>query len=148
MANLHQHSDYDKDFYAWALESAELLRQKKFDQIDIEHIAEEIESMGKSNKRSLINHLSVLITHLLKCKFQAERRGTSWENTIERQRIDIQELLEESPSLKHEIELKFSLAYKRARLDASSEMGIKKNVLPEKCPFSLSQCLDNEFFPD
>ena len=63
MGNLHNHSDYNKDFYAWALESAELLRKNKSKELDVTNIAEEIESMGKSNKRALISHLSVLIMH-------------------------------------------------------------------------------------
>jgi hypothetical protein len=69
MGHLNPHSTYDKDFYAWAMENAELLRQKKFEEIDIDNIAEEIESMGKGNKRSVFSHLSILIAHLLKWKF-------------------------------------------------------------------------------
>jgi NRPS condensation-like uncharacterized protein len=103
--------------------------------------------MGISNKRILINHITVLPVHLLKCKYQAKKRGQSWENTIEQQRIDIKGLIDESSSLKHQIEEKFNLAYKRARLDASTEMGIKKNALPEIYPFTLKQCLDEEFWP-
>ena len=127
---------------------AQLLKDGKISEVDAMNIAEELEDMGISNKRALISHLSVLIVHLLKCKFQAERRSASWENTIERQRIDIKSLIDESPSLKHEIYLKFNFAYKRARLDAASEMGIKKNILPESCPFTLEQCLDEHFLPD
>ena len=112
------------------------------------NIAEELEDMGISNKRALISHLTVLIVHLLKCKYQAGKRGSSWENTIERQRIDVKDLINESPSLKHELEVKFDLAYKRARLDAATEMEIKKSVLPEICPFTLEQCLDENFWPE
>ena len=98
---------------------------------DVVKIAEEFKDMGVSNKRILISHMAILLVHLLKCKYQAERRGASWENIIERQRIDIKDLMEESPSLKHEIEVKFNLAYKRARLDTATEMGIKKSMFSE-----------------
>jgi hypothetical protein len=145
---ISNHELHKKDFYAWTKETVQLLKEGKLSEVDVMNIAEEIEDMGISNKRALISHLTVLIAHLLKCKFQAERRGTSWENTIERQRIDIKDLMDESPSLKNEMALKFNFAYKKARLDASSEMGIKKSILPEGCPFTLEQCLDENFFPE
>ena len=147
MKNFGNHS-YDKDFYAWALENAELLRQKKFEEIDIENIAEEIESMGKSNKRSLFSHLSVLMAHLLKWKFQPIRRSKSWTLTIKNQRFEITDLLKESPSLRNEIEQQFDHAYKKALIIASEQTGIDENDLPKSCPFSLEQCLDDNFLPN
>lgn len=146
--SITNHELHDRDFYAWTKETAQLLKEGKINEVDVMNIAEELEDMGISNKRALISHITVLLVHLLKCKYQAEKRGSSWENTIERQRIDIKDLIDESPSLKHQIEEKFNLAYKRARLDASTEMGIKKNALPEICPFTLEQCLDEEFWPE
>lgn len=139
---------YDKDFYAWALYSAKLLRQGKFEEIDVEHVAEEVESMGKRDKRALINRLAVLLAHLLKGQFQQERRGNSWKITIKEQRIKVFDLLTESPSLNHELMSNFKTAYVLATLRAARETGFAENVFPKKCPYSLEQCLDNKFLPE
>lgn len=140
--------EYTKDFYAWSFHNADLLRHKKFEEIDIENLAEEIESMGRSNRRELINRFSVLIAHLLKWKFQPIRRSKSWIVTIKNQRIDIVDLIQESPSLKNEIELQINHAYEKAVLIASEQTGIDENEFPHGCPFTLEQCLNNQFFPE
>jgi len=80
-------ADYNKDFYAWLMKNADLLRQHKFNEVDIEHVAEELESMGKSEKRELTSRLTVLLAHLLKWKLQLILRSRSWKNTILTQRI-------------------------------------------------------------
>ena len=144
---MRDHTNYDQDFYAWTMENAELLRRKKFEEIDIDNIAEEIESMGKSNKRALLSHLSVLMAHLLKWEFQPIRRSRSWTLTIKHQRLQVCKLLEESPSLKHQIETKLREAYEEAKIIAASETGIEEDAFPVDCPFSLEQCLDNSFLP-
>lgn len=141
-------SEYQKDFYAWLMDNAKLLREKKFTEIDAEHIAEELEAMGKSEKRELINRLTVLLAHLLKWQFQAAKRSRSWKNTILTQRIDINELLEDSPSLRHEIMQKLEVAYEKATLNAEDETGIDKSHFPQKCPFSLEEILEKDFFPE
>jgi len=140
--------EYERDFYAWALQSAELIRQGKFSEIDIENVAEELESMGSNNKRELINRFAVLIAHLLKWKFQPIRRSKSWTLTIKNQRFEILDLLEESPSLKHQIELKFNHAYEKAKIICSEQTGIDESELPESCPFNLDECLNFDFLPD
>ena len=117
---------YDKDFYQWTLYNAELLRQGKITEIDIQNIAEELESMGKSQKRELISRLAVLIMHLLKWQYQPEKRSHSWIETINEQRRQIVLLLEDSPSLKHEIEEKITRAYNLAVADTEKETGIRK----------------------
>lgn len=141
-------SEYDKDFYAWALQSAELIRQGRFSEIDLENVAEEIESMGRSNKRELISRFAVLLAHLLKWQSQSERRSNSWKYTIEEQRFEISDLLEESPSLKYELDKQLEHAYQRALLIAVKETGISKAMFPKSCPFSLEQSLDPNFLPD
>ena len=148
MGHLNHHSTYEQDFYSWALENANLLRQKKFDEIDIEHIAEEIESMGKNDKRGIISHLRVLIAHLLKWQYQPEFRTNSWKSTIRNARYQIRALLEDSPSLKREVHSKLDRSYKDALNIASDETGMAEEVFPKHCTFSLGQCLDSEFFPD
>src|SRR3990172_2106222 len=105
---------YDTDFYQWTFHNAELLRQGKLTEVDVQNIAEELESMGKSEKRELINRLAVLIMHLLKWQYQPEKRSHSWIETINEQRRQIILLLEDNPSLKYEIEEKIIRAYNLA----------------------------------
>jgi len=140
-------SEYEKDFYAWLMKNAQLMREKRFADIDAEHIAEELESMGRSERRELSNRLSVLLAHLIKWQFQAVKRSKSWKNTITTQRIDIKELLNESPSLRYDIEQKIDSAYEKAKLKAEDETGIDAKIFPKNCPFSLEQIMDRNFFP-
>ena len=139
---------YDKDFYAWAIHNAKLLRAGKLSEIDIENIAEEIESMGKSEKRELTNRLAILIAHLLKWQFQPTRRGNSWKYTIKEQRLQLIDLLDESPSLKIILEERIKHAYEQATVIAARETGLIENTFPKKCPFSLKQALNQKFFPE
>lgn len=139
---------YDKDFYSWTMENATLLRQRKFSEIDIEHIAEELESMGKSDKRELASRLAVLIAHLLKWQFQPTMRSTSWKLTIKAQRIGILRLLRESPSLKYRINSIEEDAYEEAKVIAAKETGLIESTFPERCFFTFDQCLDSEFLPE
>ncbi|MCP4353096.1 MAG: DUF29 domain-containing protein [Desulfobacterales bacterium] len=140
--------EYEKDYYSWLIKNAVLLREQRFTEIDAEHIAEELEAMGRSEKRELVSRLSVLIAHLLKWKYQAVRRSRSWKNTISTQRIDINELLEDSPSLHYEIEKKIKKAYEKAVLKAEDETGIDKERFPKICPFSDEEILNQDFFPE
>lgn len=139
---------YQEDYYGWLQENAQLIREKRFSEIDVENIVEELESMGKSEKRELSSRLTVLLMHLLKWQYQTVKRSTSWRNTIAVQRIDIRELLEDSPSLKSEILDKIAVAYEKAQLAAEIETGIEKQNFPAECPFSLEQILDEEFLPN
>jgi hypothetical protein len=97
---------YEQDFYAWSVQTATLIRQGSWSEIDALNLAEEIESMGRSEKRELINRLAILMMHLLKWQFQSERRSRSWEGTIDEQRQQVHDLLEDSPSLTYELETK------------------------------------------
>jgi len=144
----HQSDSYNKDFYAWAIHNAKLIRKGKFSELDINNIAEELESMGNRDKRQLINRLSVLISHLLKWQFQSEKQSKSWKLTIKEQRLKVHELLSESPSLKHELNEKMLLTYKYALILTTKQTKINEKILPKKCPYSLEQCLNNKFFPE
>ena len=104
--------------------------------------------MGKSEKRALLSRFTVLLAHLLKWQFQPAKRSRSWKNTILTQRIDIHELLEESPSLQHDLAEKLGTAYEKAKLSAEIETGIEARHFPVACPFTLGQLLDNDFFPE
>lgn len=140
--------EYEQDFYAWAIHNAKLMRQRKLTEIDCEHVAKELESMGRNNKRELINRLAILLAHLLKWKFQAIRRSKSWVLAIKNQRFEIIDLLEESPSLKHEISLKFAHAYEKAKIIAAEQTGIDEKEFPSQSPSDLNQCLDFSFLPE
>jgi Domain of unknown function DUF29 len=145
---MNTNSKYDKDFYAWALHNAKLLRQGKFEEIDVDNMAEEIESMGGREKRELVNRMATLIMHLLKWQFQSDWRSNSWKYTVKEQRIQIIDLLDESPSLKRELISKFNHIYEKALVMAVAETGIPEKNFPLKNPYSLDQCLDDEFFPE
>lgn len=139
---------YDTDFYAWTQKQAALLRAGKLAEIDREYVAEELESMGKSQKRALGSRLTVLLAHLLKWRYQPGARSPSWRNTIALQRIELQELLEENPSLRPTLPTGLPMAYRKARLWAANETQLDLKAFPEACPFTLEQALDPDFWPD
>jgi len=146
--SMKRKQEYEKDFYAWAIHNAQLLREGKLTEIDIENIAEEIESMGKSEKRELINRLAALLAHLLKWKFQVARRSNSWKYTIKEQRLRLTRLISDSPSLKKELEKHIDEAYEDACYMALSETGLNEETFPKKCPFSFEESLSKDFFPE
>ena len=139
---------YDRDFYAWANEQAGLLRAGKLALADIAHIAEEIESMGKTEKRELISRLIVLLAHMLKWQYQPERRGKSWRNTISYQRLDVVDHLADNPSLRAKLGQAVEDAYKRARLVAANETDLDADAFPAACPWSFEHIIDADFWPD
>ena len=139
---------YDQDFFAWANEQARLLRAGKLSEADIGHIAEEIESMGRSEKRELVNRLSVLLMHLLKWRFQPSARGTSWRLTIEEQRDRLADHLLDNPSLKATLDASIASGYKLAILGAARETGLDRAAFPAACPWSFEQLMDQDFWPE
>lgn len=139
---------YDRDFYAWATEQAALLRAGKLDQADVDNIAEEIESMGRSEKRELVNRLTVLSLHLLKWRFQPSRRGTSPQLTIKEQRYRLDAHLRDNPSLKSHLDDAMRDAYRLACVEAARETGLAEDSFPARCPFSFAQAVAPDFWPD
>ena len=139
---------YDQDFYAWANEQAALLRAGQLSTADIEHIAEEIESMGKSEKRELVSRLTVLLQHLLKWQFQPLHRGASWEGTIHIQRRDLADHLTDNPSLRAKLSEAISAAYDRAIYAAAGETNLPRSTFPVECPWPFEQIMDEVFWPD
>ena len=139
---------YEQDFYAWATENARLIRQGRLADIDLEHVAEELDSMGRSERRELVSRMTQLLLHLLKWQFQPALRSKSWHLSIRNQRIEIDKLLGDSPSLKSRIEAAYEDAYGDAVSLAEIETGIDKSQFPPRCPFSLQQALDREFLPE
>ena len=139
---------HDRDFYAWTLQQSALLREGRLSEADVEHIAEELESMGASERRELINRLAVLMVHLLKWQFQPELRSNSWRNTIDVQRFDVKELLEENPSLVTSLNERMAKAYLKSLLLAVRETGLNKQTFPPCCPFNAEQLLSEEYWPE
>ncbi len=139
---------YDKDFYAWSREQAALLREGRLGQADIEHIAEEIESMGKTEKRELVSRLTVLLLHLLKWRFQPDFRGASWRLSVEEQRLQIALHLADNPSLKALRSAALADAYRLAVIGARRETGLSASTFPQTCPWTFEQAVDAEFWPE
>ncbi|KEQ13072.1 DUF29 domain-containing protein [Endozoicomonas numazuensis] len=140
---------YDTDFYSWTLRQAELIREGRLAELDLENILEEIESMGRSDYRALQSRLEVLFMHLLKWEYQPEKRQTrhSWERTIREQRKQTRRILQDSPSLKCKIEVMLPVAYKRAVEDAAEETGLSPSTFPKERPWSYEQAINPEFWP-
>ena len=139
---------YDEDFYAWTQEQARLLRSGDFSQIDIENVAEELESMGRSDKREIDSRLEILLMHLLKWQVQIRGRSPSWTATIREQRRRIQKLLRESPSLGSVVGPMVPEAYLEGREKAAEETGLAESVFPADCPYTPEQILSEEFLPE
>jgi hypothetical protein len=148
MNKLISDASYEQDFYAWLLKSATLLRQRKFSELDVEKIAEELEGMARSDKRQLLNRFAVLLSHLLKWQYQPDKRSKSWDRSMKEQRKRILLLLEESPSLRYAIEKTLADAYEIAVLTAANETGIDELAFSESCEYSLEEILDKNFYPE
>ena len=139
---------YEQDFYAWANQQAALLRAGQLSAADIEHIAEEIESMGRSEQRELESRLTVLLQHLLKWQFQPKRRGASWQATIRVQRRDLARHIDRNPSLRPQITEATNYAYENARIESAAETDLPDSTFPVECPWTFQQLMDDQFWPN
>lgn len=137
---------YDKDFYAWANEQAALIRAGKLDAVDLENVAEEIESMGRSEYRELVSRLKQILAHLLKWQYQPNFRGRSWLLTIEAQRVELLQHLRANPSLKSKVSEALEDAYVLALNLAKKETG--QDLFPGSNPYMAEQIFNPEFFPE
>jgi hypothetical protein len=138
---------YEVDFYLWTQAQADLLRARRFDELDLEHLIDEVASVGVSDKREIRSRLAVLLTHLLKWTYQPGLRSSSWRGTIVEQRGGLAELLNASPSLRRYPGEIFAMCYLTARLKAAEQTGIDFTLFPEHPPFSIEQALDDRFLP-
>ena len=139
-------ASHEDDFYAWTQEQVQLLNTKQFQQIDWQHIAEEIADMGRSEKRQLESCLEVLVMHLLKWQYQPNMRSRSWQLTIKEQRLRLARLLQKNPSLKPSLSDAITEVYPLATISAERETGL--SVFPESCPYELTEVLSSEFLPE
>lgn len=140
---------YDDDVVAWANEQARLLRAGRFDLLDIEHLADEIEDVGKSEQRELASRMAVLLAHLLKHQHQPERQGSSWQRTITEQRARIRRRLKKTPSLKGCLsDTDWWLdAWGDAVELAARESGLDTTHFPLACPWTAAEILDDDWLP-
>ena len=136
-----------QDFYSWTHQQARLLREGRFDELDLLTLAEEIEDMGNRHYDQLESRFELLLSHLLKWLYQPAYRGASWRLTIQEQRRKIPKLLKKNPGLKSYLPQILADAYEDARKTAADETGLSLNTFPEQCPWPLEQALDSEFWP-
>lgn len=126
---------YALDFFAWTQDQADALRRRSVNEIDWENLLEEVESLGRQERSELRSHLIILLTHLLKWRYQPERRSRSWALTVAEQRIEALRVLRENPSLKRQIADLLSDAYETARIKAARETRRPKATFPPESPF-------------
>jgi hypothetical protein len=141
-------SDYQKDFYSWTREQAELLRSGRFDELDIANLVDEIETLGRSEKRELENRLTVLLVYLLKWRYQPARRGQNWQLTIQEQRLEFFDVLNDNPGLKSQLQTLLAHSYQKAKIRASKETGLDTDDFPRTCPWEFAQLMDEAFLPN
>ncbi|MFP4063472.1 MAG: DUF29 domain-containing protein [Halochromatium sp.] len=139
-------TDYETDFYAWSDEQARLLRAGCYAALDIAHLAEEVEDLGKRERRALESRLAVLIGHLLKWRYQADYPyRKSWRATINTQRRSIQRLLAENPSLGAQLEALINSAYPDAVDLAVAETPLDYDAFPDVCPWDRDALLGDHW---
>ncbi|MEH2367079.1 DUF29 domain-containing protein [Nostoc sp.] len=139
---------YKADFNLWIQQTAQLLRSHRWQEVDVEHLIEEVEGLGKSERRGIASQLTRLLLHLLKWQYQPQRRSDSWLDSITDSRTQIELAIEDSPSLKSYATEQLEESYQRARRQAAKQTGILLSVLPEECPYSLELVLDEDWLPE
>ena len=127
----------ETDFYRWSMETAHFLRIGRYADVDMQTVALELENMGASERRELINRLALLLMYLLKWQYQPGIRSRRWELTLIVQRREIQDLLEDNPSLKPQLLANLSKAYNKAVLKAEKETSLPQNTFPTECPYTI-----------
>jgi hypothetical protein len=141
-------TNYDADFYPWANEQAALLRAGRLSELDVENIAEEIESIARREKRELVDMLTGLLRQLLRWRYQPGFRGRLWQLNIEQQRLRVSRRLSENPSLKTQLDEMIKSAYLFARLQAEQETGLASKTFPTASPFNFDEAMNPDFWPD
>jgi hypothetical protein len=139
---------YETDYSRWLFENARLLREGRWSEIDAANIAEELEDMGRSEKRAVASHMAVLLLHLLKWHFQPPHRSSGWRGSIHNARRAIEKLLRESPSLRKQVPDLLVEEYPDARYNAIIETGMPESSFPADCPYTVEQILDDSYWPE
>lgn len=138
-------ASYERDLYSWTLEQARLLREGRFDAVDRQNVAEEIESLGREQFNKLESACRVLLLHFLKWDHQPDRRSRSWVLSIEAQRLELADVLSDNPGLKPRIGEAMTRAYRKARIDAAKETGIETDRFPEQCRYGFDDLTSRRF---
>jgi Domain of unknown function DUF29 len=138
---------YDEDFLAWTEQQAALVRAGRLDELDLDNLAEELDTMGRSEWGELENRLEVLLMHMLKWDYQPARRSRSWRGTMREQRNAIRRLMRRSPSLKRDLEDTIADVYPDAHGRAVDETGLSAATFPDRLPYSVAQVLEPEIEP-
>jgi Domain of unknown function DUF29 len=138
-------AEYERDFYSWLMDQARHLREGRFDALDRDNLAEEIESLGREQFNKLVSALRVLIVHMLKWDHQPSLRSRSWVLSIEEQRLEIADVLADNPGLKPRIVEAITRAYRRARVEAARETGLDETTFPAACPYSFEDIVSRVF---
>lgn len=146
--DLNRSATYETDFYTWTQQQAALLRAGRLAELDVSNLAEELEDMGRSEKRELTHRLAVLLAHLLKWGYQPKRRGKSWRLTVKEQRIQVQRELRQNPGLKALLKDVLADAYEDAQLQAAKETDLDESVFPQTCLWTFEQIIDAGFLPE
>jgi hypothetical protein len=141
-------SAYDSDFQKWTKQQGQALAARRSTEVDWDNVAEEIESLGRSDKREIENRLNIILVYLLKWKYQASRRNRSWAATLLEQRKRIRKLIRESPSLESYPAQVTEEEYEIAAVKAAAETGMDHTSFPGRCPFSTEEILDFGYLPD
>ena len=139
---------YEQDYYCWLTQTVLHLHRREFDQLDLTNLIDEIEDMGRSERRSLESNLRVVLTHLLKWKYQPQHRSGSWRGSIAEHRIRIRKTLKDSPSLNNYLVEVLPEAYQDALTIAVQETGLGSETFPVECEWPLQSVLDEMWLPD
>lgn len=139
---------HEKDIYAWSLVQAGLLRQKRFREVDLANVIEEIESVGRSERRALKSSCRLVTMHLLKWRYQPERRTASWSDAIGRERANIAQDEHDSPSLAERAEELVAEVYAAAMPDAADETGLPLQAFPTGCPYPIDFLRNRDAMPE
>ena len=139
---------YDRDFQLWLEQQTDLLRQRRFDELDLDNLIEEIDAIARRDKREVESRLIVLLIHLLKYRYQAQKQSRSWLGTMDEQRLELELVFRDSPSLRAYAASVLASSYAKARKRAVKETRLGIERFPATCPYSLSQILDEDFFPE
>ncbi|PSO64443.1 MAG: DUF29 domain-containing protein [Cyanobacteria bacterium QH_7_48_89] len=139
---------YDTDYSLWLEKTAQLLRNGQINELDLPNLAEEIEDMGKREKRAVENNVEILLMHLLKYQYQPEKRSNSWKYTIFEHRDRLEKAFRDSPSLKPYSQEIFEQCYSKARQRAAIETGMEIDIFPVESPFTVEQTLNPNYLPE
>ncbi len=139
---------YEQDFLLWLETTVQQIHMQDLDNLDWENIREELESMGRSEKTALESNLEILLMHLLKYKYQVNKRSNSWRYTIYEHRSRLGKAFKVSPSLKRYFEQVFNNCYLEGRRKASIETGLLLDTFLSTCPFTQEETLNPDYLPE